>query len=99
MKRAIVVLSLSLMWIGPTHAATRLRCHAEVLRSEELPYAPVGFWLLKVTMRITNPRGPTAVSTFVKSSPWHLTVRRGDAFWFDCDRAGDPWLSSLEPVR
>ncbi|OAF19991.1 hypothetical protein AXW67_34175 [Bradyrhizobium neotropicale] len=79
------------------NAATPPRCHAEVISSEELPYAPPGYWLLKATVRVTYPHGPTVVSTFAKNSPWHMVLRRGDAFWFDCERLKDAWLVSLAP--
>jgi len=71
------------------YAAKPTRCHAEVLRSEELPYAPVGSWLLKATIRITHPHGPPTVSTIVKYSPWQTTLRRGETFWFDCEHIKD----------
>jgi hypothetical protein len=71
----------------------------EVLSSEELPYALVGDWLLKATARITYPDGSSAVSTFVKSTPWQTTLRRGDHFSFDCERLRDLWTVSLTPTR
>ncbi len=71
----------------------------EVLASEELPYAPIGNWLLKATVRITTPHGLPAVSTFVKTTPWQTTLRRGDSFWFDCERLQDLWTISLTPTR
>ncbi|WP_280711744.1 hypothetical protein [Bradyrhizobium sp. BR13661] len=71
----------------------------EVLVSEELPYALVGDWLLKATVRITYPHGPSAISTFVKSTPWQTPLRRGDSFWFDCERLRDLWTVSLTPTR
>jgi hypothetical protein len=70
-------------------AATSSRCHMEVLASEELPYALVGDWLLKATVRITTPHGPSTISTIVKSTPWQMTLRRGDRFWFNCNRLED----------
>lgn len=71
----------------------------EVLSSQELPYALVGDWLLKATVRITYPHGASAISTFVKSTPWQTTLRRGDNFWFDCARLGELWTISLTPIR
>jgi hypothetical protein len=93
------ILCLGVASGGPASAATPARCHAEVIRSEELPYAPVGSWLLKATVRITYPRGPTVESTFVKTAPWHVTLRRGDAFWFDCERLREAWPVSLDVTR
>ena len=93
-----MLLALSLASVGPARAEKLQHCHAEVLLSEALPYAPIGSWLLKATIKITYPHGPAVVSTFIKSSPWQVTVRRGDSFWFDCDRARDAWLVSLAPT-
>jgi len=84
-----LVLGLCLISVHAAYAAKPTRCHAEVLRSEELPYAPVGSWLLKATIRITYPHGPSTVSTIVKNSPWQTTFRRGDTFWFNCERIKD----------
>jgi hypothetical protein len=70
-------------------AATSPRCHMEVLASEELPYALVGNWLLKATVRISTPHGPSTISTIVKNAPWQMTLRRGDQFWFNCNRLED----------
>jgi hypothetical protein len=93
---AVVFILLSAISAG---AATSSRCHVEVLSSEELPYALVGDWLLKATVRITYPNGPSAISTFVKSTPWQTTLRRGDHFWFDCEHLKDLWTISLTPTR
>lgn len=71
----------------------------EVLSSEELPYALVGDWLLKATVRITYPHGASAISTFVKSTHRQTILRRGDNFWFDCARLGELWTTSLTPTR
>jgi hypothetical protein len=84
---------------GAAGAATPLRCHVEVLSAEELPYAPPGYWLLKTTLRVTYPRGPTVVSTLARNTPWQMTLRRGDTFWFDCDLLRDAWTVSLAPTR
>lgn len=84
-----VAFALVLLSAASAGAATSSRCHMEVLSSEELPYALVGDWLLKATVRITYPQGASASSTFVKSTPWRTTLRRGDNFWFDCERLGE----------
>ncbi|MCS3727229.1 hypothetical protein [Bradyrhizobium betae] len=92
-------LAFTLLSTVSAGAATSSRCHMEVLSSEELPYALVGDWLLKATVRITYPHGPSAISTFVKSAPWQTTLRRGDNFSFDCERLKDLWTTSLTPTR
>lgn len=97
MKRggiSTLVLGLCLISAHAAYAAKPARCHAEVLRSEELPYAPVGSWLLKATIRITYPGGASAISTVFKNAPWQTTLRRGDTFWFNCERIKDAWFVS-----
>jgi hypothetical protein len=32
-------------------------CVARVLKSEEFAYAPMGYWLVRVTFELTQPRG------------------------------------------
>lgn len=90
-----IVLCLVVVSSGAAFAAAPARCRAEVLRSEELPYAPIGFWLLKATVRVTYPHGQTVDSTFLKNSPWQVTLRRGDRFWIDCDRLREAWPVAL----
>ncbi|WP_066513654.1 hypothetical protein [Bradyrhizobium macuxiense] len=80
-------------------AAPAGRCRAEVLRSEELPYAPIGSWLLKATVRVTYPHGQTVDQTFLKNSPWQVTLRRGDKFWIDCERLRDTRPVALRSAR
>jgi hypothetical protein len=94
-----VTLALAFLSTGAAGAATSSRCHVEVLASEELPYALVGYWLVKATVRVTYPNGPTVISTFLKNSPWETTLRRGDAFWLDCERLRDAWTISVTPTR
>ncbi|MGY8667767.1 hypothetical protein Q3C01_36155 [Bradyrhizobium sp. UFLA05-109] len=94
-----VALALAFLSTGAAGAATSSHCHAEVLSSEELPYALPGYWLLKATVRVTYPHGPTVVSTFARNTPWQTVVRRGDTFWFDCERLRDAWAVSLTPPQ
>ncbi len=94
-----VALALTFLSTGAAGAATSSRCHVEVLASEELPYAPVGYWLLKATVRVTYPHGPTVISTLLRNSPWQMSVRRGDAFWLDCERLRNEWTVALLPIR
>jgi hypothetical protein len=98
-KVSAVIMALSVVSTGAADAAGPARCRAEVIRSEELPYAPIGSWLLKATVRITDPRGSTVESTFLKTAPWQVTLRRGETFWFDCERLRDAWPASLETIR
>jgi len=94
-----VALALACLSTGAASAAPVSRCHVEVLSSEELPFALPGDWLLKATVRVTYPHGPTVVSTLAKNTPWQKVVRRGDAFWVDCERIRDALAVSLAPTR
>jgi hypothetical protein len=47
-----------------------LACKARVLHSEELPYAPIGTWLVKATFEITPPQGNPYLATFQDWMPW-----------------------------
>ena len=40
-----------------------LACVARVLHSEELPYAPIGYWLASVTLEVTPSNGPPFIKT------------------------------------
>jgi hypothetical protein len=90
----IVALVLILMPVDGG-AAVPSRCRLEVLSSAELPYAPIGDWLLKTRVRVTYPHGPAAILALASNSPWQATLRRGDAFWFDCERLQDVGTISL----
>lgn len=84
-----LVLGLTVVLGSAAFAAPPARCRAEVLQSEELPYAPIGSWLQKATVRIIYPDGQTAESTFFRTVPWQATLRRGERFRFDCERLRD----------
>ena len=96
---ATAVLAVTLLSTGTVAAAKSSRCHVEVLSSEELPYAPVGYWLLKAKLRVTYPHGPTEILTLAKNTPWQTTLRRGDTFRWDCERLRDAWAISPTPTR
>jgi hypothetical protein len=65
-----------------------LPCVARVLQSEELPYAPIGFWLVRVTLEITPPNGSAYQTTLQDYMPWQgPPPRRGQAFRLLCDPA------------
>jgi hypothetical protein len=77
-----------------THAATAyqgfLSCKARVLYSEELPFAPIGTWLLRATLEVTPPRGNPYLATFQDWMPWQgPPLRRGQSLRVLCDPA-DP---------
>jgi hypothetical protein len=61
-------------------------CIAKVLHSEELPYAPIGYWLVKVTLEVIPPGGAPFITTLQNNVPWQKSApRRGDTFSVRCD--------------
>lgn len=64
------------------------RCTARVVYSEELPFAPIDSWLVKVTLAITPKNGNAYYATLQKWMPWQgPPPRRGQAFRLWCDPA------------
>jgi hypothetical protein len=65
-----------------------LTCKARVLHSEELPYAPIGAWLVKATFEITPPHGNPYLATYQDWIPWQgPPPRRGQSLRVQCDPA------------
>ncbi len=63
-------------------------CMARVVYSEELPFAPIDTWLVKVTLEITPRNGPRYYTTLQDRLPWQgPPPRRGQAFRLWCDPA------------
>jgi hypothetical protein len=63
-------------------------CIARVIHAEELPFAPIGNWLVKVTLEITPPNGNAYQTTLQDWMPWQgPPPRRGQAFRVQCDPA------------
>jgi hypothetical protein len=63
-------------------------CTARVVYSEELPFAPIDSWLVKVTLEITPQNGNTYYTTLHDRMPWQgPPPRRGQAFRLWCDPA------------
>lgn len=63
-------------------------CTARVVYSEELPFAPIDSWLVKVTLAITPQNGNTYYTTLQNRMPWQgPPPRRGQAFRLWCDPA------------
>ncbi len=97
MKRAALgaTLSIGAVLIGamvPAQASHREKgaCIAKVIASEELPYAPMGYWLMKVTVQVVPPAGPSFETTLRDRMPWQAyPPRRGETFRVWCDPA-DP---------
>jgi len=74
---------------GAQAAARALRpCLARVVYSEELPFAPIESWLVKVTLEITPQNGVPYITTSQERMPWQgPPPRRGQAFRVWCDPA------------
>ena len=70
-------------------ASGRLQpCMARVVYSEELPFAPIDSWLVKVTLQITPQNGAPYITTLHDRMPWQgPPPRRGQAFRVWCDPA------------
>lgn len=63
-------------------------CTARVAYSEELPFAPIDSWLVKVTLEITPKGGAPYYTTLQERMPWQgPPPRRGQAFRIWCDPA------------
>lgn len=73
-----------------------LPCAAKVIHSEELPFAPIGNWLVKVTLEITPPNGNAYQTTLQDWMPWQgPPPRQGQAFRVQCDPANPSDLHLL----
>ena len=69
------------------------RCTARVVYSEELPFAPIDTWLVKVTLEITPRNGARYFTTLQDRMPWQGSPpRRGQAFHLWCDPANPGYL-------
>jgi hypothetical protein len=63
-----------------------LACKARVLYSEELPFAPIGSWLVKATFEITPPHGNPYLAAYQDWMPWQgPPPRRGQSLRVQCD--------------
>jgi hypothetical protein len=96
MAATIVLTTATLLAQGSTQASTRasagsgqgLPCTARVLYSEELPFAPINTWLVKVTLEIVPPNGRAFVTTLQDTMPWQVAPpRQGQTFRLRCDPA------------
>jgi hypothetical protein len=87
--RAVPAATLSLGPMLEAQASTGnqgLVCVAKVLKSEELPYAPMGYWRVRVTLEITPRGGPVFETTLQDNMPWSGPApRKGQAFRLRCD--------------
>jgi hypothetical protein len=91
MKRAAIAVALLLGTVLSAQASPGNEgsvCIAKVIRSEELPYAPMGYWLVRVTLEVSSPSGLTYQVTFQNQMPWQgPPPRKGQTFRVRCDPA------------
>jgi hypothetical protein len=76
-------------------------CIARVLHSEELPFAPLQRWLLRVTLQVTPPNGGAYEIELHDYKPWQAPPpRRGQTFRTRCDPANPTALHLItRPLR
>jgi hypothetical protein len=89
---ATIVLILGTLASGTASARsapTRLEhCTARIVYSEELPFAPIGSWLVRTTLEITSKNGAPYYTTSQEWMRWQgPPPRRGQAFRAWCDPA------------
>jgi hypothetical protein len=100
---AVIVIATSVTDAAHAQGATEtLRpCTARVVYSEELPFAPIDSWLVKVTLEITPQNGSPYYTTLQNRMPWQgPPPRRGQAFQLLCDPANPDDLHPIaRPAR
>ena len=63
-------------------------CVARVLHSEELPFAPFHYWLVRANLEISPPNGAPYEIALQDNMPWQAhPPRRGQTFRLHCDPA------------
>ena len=68
-------------------------CMARVVYSEELPFAPIDSWLVKVTLQVIPRSGEAYFTTLQERMPWQgPPPRRGQAYRVWCDPANPDHL-------
>ena len=85
---AVLLASVTLPAQASAGGDPGLPCIARVLHSEELPFAPINTWLVKVTLEITTPNGGAFTTTLRDTTPWQVpSPRQGQTFRLRCDPA------------
>jgi hypothetical protein len=84
---AAAILLAGAMQTGQASAGNQGRaCIARVLHSEELPFAPFRYWLVRVNLEITPPNGASYEIALHDNMPWQAhPPRRGQTFRLQCD--------------
>jgi hypothetical protein len=102
MERAALVLTLLLgatlsTQAAPTRGGHRPACVAKVLQSEQLPYAPVGYWRVRVALEVKPSGDPAYVLTRQDNMPiQQRPPRRGQTFRVRCDPANPTELHFIK---
>jgi hypothetical protein len=92
-SRLVTTAALAIVVTHSVHAASTVRCTAEVLQAESRPYAPIGSWLTRATL-ILQPSGASPfVVTLQEALPWQMAIRKGDNFRIPCELASIDGLS------
>lgn len=96
MKQSVVMFCLSatcMGWHSNAMASSNVRevdCVARVIHAEELPYAPPGSWLARVTLEVTPPGGLPFLATISHNVLWQTSSpRRGQIFRLRCNGANE----------
>jgi hypothetical protein len=77
-----------------------LVCIAKVLHSEELPFAPVHHWLVRVTLQITPPNGGAFEAVLQDTIPWQAPPPRpGQTLRMRCDPANPTDLHLVHQIK
>jgi hypothetical protein len=87
---AVIVIAGATLASAAAHAQTQVLrpCTARIVHSEELPFAPIDSWLVKVTLEVTPQHGTPYTTTLYDRMPWQgPPPRRGQAFRLWCDPA------------
>jgi hypothetical protein len=99
MIRAAIAVALLLTAMLPAQASSGNEaaiCSARVIRSEELPFAPMGYWLVRATLEVSPPGGLPFEVTFQDNMPWQgPPPRMGQTFRVRCDPANPRNLSRI----
>jgi hypothetical protein len=99
MKLPVAVAALlagAMMTAQASYARQERVCIARVLHSEDLPFAPLHHWLVRVTLEVTPPNGAAYAIELHDNMPWQAPPpRRGQVFRMLCGPANPAGLHLL----
>ena len=91
MRRVLAAVTLLAAATLPAQASAGSQgrmCVAKVLYSDELPFAPINFWLVRVALEIVPPDGNPYEIESQSNMRWQgPPPRRGQTFRLPCDQA------------